>query len=215
MDYQANKDSMNDPTKRIPSPVKKIAEKLIIEGKSCEETAKLVSLRKSTIVSIRQQMEADGKLELGSWKREVAGLLGEFVQKGATRLLENVDNIPVGQLPMALAIAIDKVRDLADAPTVRIETRLRITQDELNSAFAVDGKEISGKVIDVPTNQNEPTASQRHSQSDEGKLRTSRKHLGFENPVGGIEDDLADRPDAPRKDEQGSGQDQIGTWPLA
>lgn len=211
MDYQANKEHLNDPVKSVPSPVKKIAEKLIIEGKSCEETAKLVSLRKSTVVSIRQQMEADGKLELGSWKREVAGLLGEFVQKGATRLLENVENIPVGQLPMALAIAIDKVRDLADAPTVRIETRLRITQDELNSAFAVDGKENHGKVIDVPNNQNEPTTPQRPSQSDEGKRRTSRANLGFANSSGSDEQHMADRPDAPRQDEQGSGQDQIGT----
>lgn len=211
MDYQANKEHLNDPVKNVPSPVKKIAEKLIIEGKSCEETAKLVSLRKSTVVSIRQQMEADGKLELGSWKREVAGLLGEFVQKGATRLLDNVENIPVGQLPMALAIAIDKVRDLADAPTVRIETRLRITQDELNSAFAVDGKEKHGKVIDVPNNQDEPTAPQRPSQSDEGKRRTSRANLGFENPIGSDGQDVADRPDALGQDDQGGGQDQIGT----
>ena len=211
MDYQANKERLNDPVKNVPSPVKKIAEKLIIEGKSCEETAKLVSLRKSTVVSIRQQMESDGKLELGSWKREVAGLLGEFVQKGATRLLDNVENIPVGQLPMALAIAIDKVRDLADAPTVRIETRLRITQDELNSAFAVDGIGNKGKVIDIPTNQDEPTAPQRTSESDQGKHGTPREHLGFEDATRSDANDLGDGPDAPRQDEQGSGQDQIGT----
>jgi hypothetical protein len=97
-------------------------------------------------------MESDGKLELGSWKREVAGLLGDFVQKGAVRLSENVDSIPIGQLPMAIAIAIDKVRDLADAPTVRIETRLKITQDELNSAFSLDEREILSKVTDANPN---------------------------------------------------------------
>lgn len=211
MDYQANKEHLNDPVKNVPSPVKKIAEKLIIEGKSCEETAKLVSLRKSTVVSIRQQMESDGKLELGSWKREVAGLLGEFVQKGATRLLDNVENIPVGQLPMALAIAIDKVRDLADAPTVRIETRLRITQDELNSAFAVDGKENHGKVIDIPNNQNEPTAPKRTSELDQGERRTASPDFGLADATQSHEYDLGLSPDAPRQDEQGSGKDQIGT----
>jgi len=155
MEYQANNESLNDPTKNVPKPIRKIAEKLIIEGNNCEDTAKLVSLRKSTVVSIRQQMESDGKLELGSWKREVAGLLGDFVQKGAVRLSENVDSIPIGQLPMAIAIAIDKVRDLADAPTVRIETRLKITQDELNSAFSLDPKPMAGKVIDTqPTQDN-------------------------------------------------------------
>lgn len=150
---------MNDPTKNLPTPVRKIAEKLILDGMSCEETAKIVSVRKSTIVSVRQQMEGDGKLELGSWKREVAGLLGDFVSKGAARLSENVESIPIGQLPMAIAIAIDKVRDLADAPTIRIETRLKITQDELNRAFDIDTDATPSKVIDATpniTNENDP-----------------------------------------------------------
>ena len=162
MEYQANNESLNDPTKHLPAPVRKIAEKLILEGKSCEETAKIVSVRKSTIVSVRQQMEGDGKLELGSWKREVAGLLGDFVSKGAARLSENVENIPIGQLPMAIAIAIDKVRDLADAPTVRIETRLKITQDELNRAFDIDTTATPSKVVDAtPTITNEHDTKQQ------------------------------------------------------
>jgi hypothetical protein len=159
MEYQANNESLNDPTKSLPAPVRKIAEKLILDGKSCEETAKIVSVRKSTIVSVRQQMEGDGKLELGSWKREVAGLLGDFVSKGAARLSENVESIPIGQLPMAIAIAIDKVRDLADAPTVRIETRLKITQDELNRAFDIDTEAKVSKLVDATptlTNENDP-----------------------------------------------------------
>ena len=163
MDYQANNESLNDPTKNIPKPVRKIAEKLLMEGTSCEETAKLVSIRKSTIVSVRQQMESDGKLELGAWKREVAGLLGDFVLKGATRLSEQAENIPIGQLPMAIAIAIDKVRDLADAPTVRIEARLKITQDELNRAFAIDTTEVIGNVTDanpIQNNENDPKLQQ-------------------------------------------------------
>lgn len=163
MEYQANNESLNDPTKNIPKPVRKIAEKLLQDGATCEETAKIVSVRKSTIVSVRQQMEADGKLELGAWKREVAGLLGDFVVRGATRLSENAENIPIGQLPMAIAIAIDKVRDLADAPTVRIETRLKITQDELNRAFSIDTDDVKGKVIDVnpiQNNENDPKPQQ-------------------------------------------------------
>lgn len=156
MEYQANNESMNDPIKNVSAPVRKIAEKLILDGKNCEDTAKVVSLRKSTVIAIRQHMEQDGKLELGSWKREVASLLGDFVHKGAVRLSENVESIPIGQLPMAIAIAIDKVRDLADAPTVRIEARLKITQDELNSAFAIDTTAIVSKVTDAtPTLNNE------------------------------------------------------------
>lgn len=157
MDYKANKDSLK-PKPALHKVKKEIAENMLLDGKTCEETAKTLSVRKSTVVSIRQELEGEGKLELNAWKKSVAGLLGEFVEKGATRLSQNADNIPLGQLPMAIAIAIDKVRDLADAPTIRVETRLKITQDELNNAFLVDTERESG-TIDIPTSQNEHPSS--------------------------------------------------------
>lgn len=153
MDYKANKDSLK-PKAPLHKIKKEIAENMLIDGKTCEETAKALSVRKSTVVSIRQELEGEGKLELNAWKKSVAGLLGEFVQKGATRLSENAENIPLGQLPMAIAIAIDKVRDLADAPTIRVETRLKITQDELNNAFRLD-TDADSNTINIPTSQNE------------------------------------------------------------
>jgi hypothetical protein len=64
---------------------------------------------------------------------------------------------------MAIAIAIDKVRDLADAPTVRIEARLKITQDELNRAFDIDTDAKPSKVSDATptlTNENDPKQQQ-------------------------------------------------------
>jgi len=58
----------------------------------------------------------------------------------------------LGQLTMAVAIAIDKVRDLSDAPTVRVETRLQVTQDELNKMFSLD----KAKPLDIPVDE-QPT----------------------------------------------------------
>lgn len=130
-------------------------EKLLLEGRTCEDTAKLVSVRKQTVVSVRQQLESEGKLEMGSWKREVSNLLGDFVQKASARLANNVDQIPIGQLPMAIAISIDKVRDLSDAPTVRVETRLKISQDDLNKIFSLDNDATSVINIDTVNNKND------------------------------------------------------------
>jgi len=151
MEYQANNEPFNKAGSSMPKPAQRIAERLLKDGKTVEETAKIVAVRKQTIVNIRKQMEVEGKLELGSWKREVAGDIAEFVRRGSARLVNNVDNIPIGQLPMALAIAIDKVRDLADAPTVTVETRLKISQDELNKAFSLDSEAIEV----IPINQSQ------------------------------------------------------------
>ena len=148
MEYQANNESLNNPLKKLPAVKKEIIENLVLDGKTCQETAKLCKVRKETVIAVRQKMEEDGKLELGSWKKEVSGLLANFVKRGAERLNEEVNNIPVGQLPMSLAIAIDKVRDLQDTPTVTVSTRLTITQDELNKQFELDQNKKTDIVID-------------------------------------------------------------------
>jgi len=153
MEYQANNEPLKKHGTSMPKGKLEVVENMLQQGMTCDETAKLTKTRKSTIVSVRQQMETEGKLEMGSWKKEVANLLGEFVLKGAKRLNEEVDNMPIGQIPMSIAISIDKVRDLQDAPTVRVEARLRITQDELNNAFNIDSK----KIIDITNTQSDKT----------------------------------------------------------
>jgi hypothetical protein len=169
MEYQPNNDPLIKAGGSMPKPVLKIAEKMLKEGRTCEETAKIVSVRKQTIVNLRKEMEGEGKLELGAWKKEVAGDIAEFVRRAASRLVNNVDNIPIGQLPMAMAISIDKVRDLADAPTIRVETRLKISQDELNKAFSLDSEPIDIINTEQPPHD-EPTTNNRTESKDLGQV---------------------------------------------
>jgi len=58
------------------------------------------------------------------------------------RLVEEVGDLPVGQLPLAIAILTDKAMALNDQPTNVTEHRLRISHDSLNEM-------LNGKVIDV------------------------------------------------------------------
>lgn len=146
MEYQSNSDNLNKP-KQIAKPARKIVENMLLQGKTCEETSKLAGIRKQTVVDIRKGLEEQGKMELGSWKREVTNLLGEFAVKGAKRLVDEADQMPIGQMMMAVAIAVDKVRDLQEAPVVKVEARLKITQDDLNKAFLPSAKPI--EIIDV------------------------------------------------------------------
>jgi len=148
MDYQSQNDNLAKAGKSLPKTTTRVIENLLKEGKTCEETAKLAEVRKQTVVDIRKQMEQEGKMELGSWKREVSSLLGEFALKGAKRLVDEIDTMPIGQVTMAVAIAVDKVSQLTDAPTVKIEARLKISQDDLNRAFLANAKPI--EIIDVP-----------------------------------------------------------------
>jgi DNA-binding XRE family transcriptional regulator len=148
MDYQPNNENLAKAGKSLPKTTTRVIENLLKEGKTCEETAKLAEVRKQTVVDIRKQMEQEGKMELGSWKKEVSNLLGEFALKGAKRLVDEIDTMPIGQVTMAVAIAVDKVSQLTDAPTVKVEARLKISQDDLNKAFGLNAKPI--EIIDIP-----------------------------------------------------------------
>lgn len=77
--------------------------------------------------------------------------MAAIVAKGSTRLLAEIENIPPGQLPLALAIMTDKVLALQDAPAVVVEHRLRVSHDDIN-------KMIRGEVIDVPASKPEEPA---------------------------------------------------------
>jgi hypothetical protein len=62
--------------------------------------------------------------------------------KGAIRLDTEIDKLPISQMPLALAILIDKVQTLNDQPVVVTEHRLKISHDAIN-------KMLSGEIVDI------------------------------------------------------------------
>jgi hypothetical protein len=91
-------------------------------------------------------MEDNKEFSLGTWKKQTAMTLSQIVSKGGQRLLSEIDNIPAGQLPLAIAIMTDKVMALQDAPVVVVEHRLRVSHNDIN-AF------LTGEVIDLQPTQ--------------------------------------------------------------
>lgn len=151
MDFQAQNNPLPPEMPKVSKDKQKIIENILQQGKTCEETSKLVKVRKDTVVKIRQNLESEGKLEVNAWKKEMTSILGEFALKGAKRLNEEAENMNLSQLMMAVAISIDKVRDLSDVPTIKVETRLKITQDELKDAFSASGEKVD--IIDIEPNK--------------------------------------------------------------
>jgi hypothetical protein len=122
---------------KIPAPKRKKIEELLLDGMSAKQVSGEVQASRNTVIAIRDQMEDAGKFDLGSWKKQTVSNLAKFVNKGSTRLEAEVENIPAGQLPLALAIAIDKIMALQDAPAVVVEHRLRISADDINGMLKV------------------------------------------------------------------------------
>lgn len=129
---------------KIPEEKREEIVKRLNEGEGIRHIAKEVGSSEHTVTAIRNSMPSGPNLQ--TWKKNVASNLMEFVAKGAERLNNEVDKIPIGSLPLAIAIAQDKALTLNDQPTHVTEHRLAISHDDI-------GKLIKGEVIDIPAKE--------------------------------------------------------------
>jgi hypothetical protein len=111
------------------------------EGHTQREIEEKVEVSGHTVVAVRQDM-GDKDIDLGTYKKGVSSLFKSIIMKGAIRLDTEIDKLPISQMPLALAILIDKVQTLNDQPVVVTEHRLKISHDAIN-------KMLSGEIVDI------------------------------------------------------------------
>jgi hypothetical protein len=124
---------------KLPVEKKADIQRRLGEGEGIRHIARETKSSEHTVTAIKNSQETS---PLNTWKKSVANNLMEFVAKGAQRLNNEVDNIPIGSLPLAIAIAQDKALTLNDQPTHVTEHRLAVTHDDI-------GRLIKGDVIDI------------------------------------------------------------------
>lgn len=138
MEYESKPDRLStNPSvqcngKNLPKEKRKKVIDLLHDGVGTAEVARQAEVSKQSVIAIRKDEEDAGKFNLGTWKKNTAALLSQIVSKGSNRLLSEIENIPAGQLPIAIAIMTDKVLALQDAPTTVVEHRLRVSHDDIN-----------------------------------------------------------------------------------
>lgn len=113
------------------------------QGHTQRDIEKKVEVSSHTVVAVRQEM-GDKDIDLGTYKRKTSELFKSIILKGAHRLDNEIDKLPITQMPLALAILIDKVQTLNDQPVVVTEHRLKVKHEDINRL-------ISGEIIDVPS----------------------------------------------------------------
>jgi len=135
-----------DAGKKLPKATVKRIEELLKQGVPSQETAKMTAVEPKTVTEIKHQLADSGQLDVLAFKRKTAARLASFVSKATERLESEVDGIPLGQLMLSTAIAIDKLDKLVDpTPTVNIKAELKISADDINKLL-----DANSLVIDVP-----------------------------------------------------------------
>jgi hypothetical protein len=149
MDYESSPERLStNPThkrtgKRLPKETQEKVEAMLKDGSGATEINEVTGVNRTTVIQMRQNMESNNGFELGTWKKQTASLMSQIVSRGSSRLLEEIENIPAGQLPLAIAIMTDKVLALQDAPAIVVEHRLRVSHEDINSM-------LKGDIIDLP-----------------------------------------------------------------
>jgi hypothetical protein len=138
---------------KLPKPTRKKIESLLKQGVPPAETAKLVAANPDVVREMRNNMADNGQLDMLAFKRRTAARLASFIDKSLQRLDNEVDDIPIGQLMLPTAIAIDKIEKLVDpTPTVQVKAELKISADDINKLLG-----FGGPVIDVDPQSDQNT----------------------------------------------------------
>jgi hypothetical protein len=151
MDYESKYERVKNDKKsttleKLPKSKKEEIVWLTGQGHTQKEIEEKVGVSSHTVVAVRQDM-GDTNLDLGTYKKKTSELFKSIIMKGAHRLDAEIDKLPITQMPLALAILIDKVQTLNDQPVVVTEHRLRIKHEDIN-------KMLSGEIIDLPKEDN-------------------------------------------------------------
>jgi transposase-like protein len=135
---------------KVPEEIKKSVLEALRSGTGMVAVANEHGLSTHTVAAIRDKAEEnDPSFNLAAWKKSTAATLSRFVSKGATKLEEQVEQIPLASLPIAIAIAIDKIQALHDQPQTVVEHRLRVDHQSVNSLFDANGIVLDGEFTEV------------------------------------------------------------------
>lgn len=150
MEGKLKTDSTPSTGEKVPEDVKQSVLAALRSGTGMVAVAQEHGLSTHTVSAIRDKAEdADPSFNLTAWKKSTAATLSRFVSKGATKLEEQVEQIPLANLPIAIAIAIDKIQALHDQPQTVVEHRLRVDHQSVNSLFDANNVVIEGDFTEV------------------------------------------------------------------
>ena len=124
---------------RISKERKDAVEQSLREGTPILEIAKANKMSPNNVMAIKREMPESTGLR-DEFKATTVRNLKTFVQQASQKLVAEIDNLHVSQIPIAMGIAIDKIQSLQDQPTAVVEHRFSITHDTINKLLKEKGE---------------------------------------------------------------------------
>jgi hypothetical protein len=164
----SNDQKQNHTGERIPEETRSKIQEMLKQGSTQKEIIAETGVSQHTVVGIRKAMPA---LDEKTWKKSVVDTLRHVVNRGANRLQEEIDDIPITSMPISLAVLIDKINVLSDQPTAVTEHRMRITHEELNNWILDVTPEIKPLTTEVETVKVEDHHEKRSNDNNSNNIQ--------------------------------------------
>ena len=136
---------------RVSDERKEAVRELLRAGRGIDEIAKLQRMSPNNVMAIKRSMPESTGLN-DEFKAATVRNLKSFVQQASQKLVDELDNLHVSQIPIAMGIAIDKIQALQDQPQAVVEHRFSIDHASLDRLLKSRGAELSrakGDVLDA------------------------------------------------------------------
>jgi hypothetical protein len=124
---------------RIDPARREAVQEALRAGTPILEIAKEHKMSPNNVMAIKRDMPESTGLR-DEFKAVTVRNLKNFVQQASHKLVAELDNLHVSQIPIAMGIAIDKIQSLQDQPTAVVEHRFSITHDTINKLLKEKGE---------------------------------------------------------------------------
>lgn len=124
--------SSNHNAKRVSKERREKVEELLRAGTPVLDVAKEVKMSPNNVTAIKKEMPESTGLQ-DEFKATTVRNLKAFVQQASQKLVNELDNLHVSQIPIAMGIAIDKIQTLQDQPQAVVEHRFNISHEALSN----------------------------------------------------------------------------------
>jgi hypothetical protein len=156
-----NPSSQHKATK-VPKERKDKAEALLRKGVPILEIAKEAQMSPNNVMAVKRQMPEVTGLQ-DEFKAATVRNLKAFVQRASQKLVDELDQLHVSQIPIAMGISIDKIQTLQDQPQSVIEHRFSISHDTINELLTKRGdalRKAKEQAIDAEVTVDRPVSTQ-------------------------------------------------------
>ena len=156
--------SSNHTGKRIDSERRELTQQMLRDGVPILDIAKELKMSPNNVTAIKKEMpESTGLVD--EFKSTTVRNLKAFVQQASHKLVTELDQLHVSQIPIAMGIAIDKIQTLQDQPQAVVEHRFSISHDALDKLLKARGQNMKLNkegAFDIDLAQERPKETQNY-----------------------------------------------------